>query len=181
VLEESQRSAVFRERGLDGIVVSLYREAHLGVGEPKCSERLVVGVKERSKLAIDVGVHSCERTTPVSEYRTRRPLAQDAGIIRRAVRMNNDEARQIVRQELTNYRKRSYAELTRLVGSPIPTLVLSGASETEYQVEIQVQWDDQPHGAIRVIGGIDDGGWRAFAPLSEDFVVRPDDVVLATW
>ncbi len=95
--------------------------------------------------------------------------------------MNNDEARRIVRQELTNYRNRSYAELARLVGKPIPTLVLRGASETEYQVEVQVQWDDQPQGAIRVIGGIDDGGWRAFSPLCEDFIVRPDDVVLATW
>lgn len=29
-------------------------------------------------------------------------------------------------------------------------------------------------GAIRVIGSIDDGGWRAFRPLSDDFIRAPD-------
>jgi hypothetical protein len=28
-----------------------------------------------------------------------------------------------------------------------------------------------------VMGGIDDGGWRAFVPLSRDFIIRSDDKV----
>jgi hypothetical protein len=35
-------------------------------------------------------------------------------------------------------------------------------------------WDDRTGGDLRVIGSIDDGGWRAFRPLSSDFIVRPD-------
>jgi hypothetical protein len=30
-------------------------------------------------------------------------------------------------------------------------------------------------GAIRVIGTVDDGGWRAFRPLTEDFIVGPNE------
>jgi hypothetical protein len=34
---------------------------------------------------------------------------------------------------------------------------------------------------FRTVGLIDDGGWRAFVPLPEDFIIGPDDVVSATW
>jgi hypothetical protein len=95
--------------------------------------------------------------------------------------MNNDEATSIVRQELMKYRSRPYAELRSLVGTRVPTLVVKGASEAEYQVVVQVHWDGKPNGDIRVIGSIDDGGWRAFVPLSEDFITGPDNVISGTW
>ena len=50
----------------------------------------------------------------------------------------------------------------------------AGPSGASYQVDIQVRWDDEPNGDIRVLAGIDDGGWRAFAPLTEDFILGPD-------
>jgi hypothetical protein len=37
-------------------------------------------------------------------------------------------------------------------------------------VEIQTFWDSQPGGNVRVMGSIDDGGWRAFLPLSRSFI-----------
>lgn len=40
--------------------------------------------------------------------------------------------------------------------------------------EVQAFWDDEPDGAIRVMASIDDGGWRAFVPLTEDFILAPD-------
>ena len=43
-----------------------------------------------------------------------------------------------------------------------------------YQGEIRVFWDAEPDGAIRVMASIDDGGWRAFVPLTEDFILAPD-------
>jgi len=42
-----------------------------------------------------------------------------------------------------------------------------------YQVEIDVFWDDKPGGAVRVLGMIDDGGWRAFMPMCEAFGKAP--------
>jgi hypothetical protein len=44
-------------------------------------------------------------------------------------------------------------------------------------IEIIVVWDGKPHGTIRVIGTVHDGGLRAFVPLCEDFSTDPDDVV----
>jgi hypothetical protein len=95
--------------------------------------------------------------------------------------MKNDEARRIVREELTKYRNRPYAELIGLVGTRIPTLVVRGESAAEYQVVVQVHWEGKPNGDIRVVGLIDDGGRRAFVPLSEDFITGPNNVIDATW
>ena len=67
---------------------------------------------------------------------------------------------------------------TNIVGKVV---VITGASfeveaesGTWYQGGIQVFWDDKPDGAIRVMASIDDGGWRAFVPLTDDFILAPD-------
>jgi len=43
-----------------------------------------------------------------------------------------------------------------------------------YQIEIQVFWDSWPGGNVRVMGAVDDGGWRAFIPVSRGFIMAPD-------
>ena len=50
----------------------------------------------------------------------------------------------------------------------------SAPAGREYQTEVNVLWDDRPGGNIRVIGSIDDGGLRAFAPLTDSFIKAPD-------
>jgi len=40
-----------------------------------------------------------------------------------------------------------------------------------------VFWDGRPGGDIRVLASIDDGGWRAFFPLTETLVVTPSRAV----
>jgi len=95
--------------------------------------------------------------------------------------MNSDEATSIVRQELLKYRGRPYAELSGLLGTRIPTLVVKGTSGAEYQLVVQVHWEGKPSGDIRVVGLIDDGGWRAFVPLTQDFIICTDNVISATW
>ena len=49
-----------------------------------------------------------------------------------------------------------------------------GPSGSQYQVEITGFWDDRKAGNLRVIVTIDDGGWRAFMPLTTGFIVGPD-------
>jgi len=95
--------------------------------------------------------------------------------------MNRDEATNIIRNQLLKFRHKTYAELRQLVQTRMPTAVIAGASGTEYQVAIQVHWDGKRDGNIRVLGLIDDGGWRAFVPLSECFIIGPDNDVVATW
>jgi hypothetical protein len=95
--------------------------------------------------------------------------------------MDKQEATALIRNELGTLRVRSYDELTKLVDTPLPTTTATGPSGTSYQIELQVHWDDRPGGAIRVIGSIDDSGWRAFVPLTQDFIVAPDNSIAATW
>jgi hypothetical protein len=87
--------------------------------------------------------------------------------------MNNSAARTIIDAELATYRERSYAELVAVTGQEPFRTEISRDGVT-YQVEIVVVWDAQPGGAVRVLGSIDDGGWRAFVPLTADFIMAPD-------
>lgn len=85
--------------------------------------------------------------------------------------MNKGEARKLLAKELEGWRQRPYAELASLVhGDPVTGEVQSEAGN-RYQYEIQVFWDRKPGGDIRVLGAIDDGGIRAFFPLTHDFIV----------
>ena len=87
--------------------------------------------------------------------------------------MDNNEARTLLRIHLDAYHHRKYEELVMLLGKP-EVIQLQGASGATYQVEVEVHWDDRPGGAVRVLGSIDDGGWRAFKPLCDDFIVAAD-------
>ena len=46
-----------------------------------------------------------------------------------------------------------------------------GRSGAQYQLEMEVMWDHKPDRDIRVISSIDDGGWRALAPLTVSFIL----------
>jgi len=87
--------------------------------------------------------------------------------------MDNDEARGILTGSLAGYRALSYEELARRVDT-VETDAVEAPSGVTYSLEIQFFWDAKPDGAVRVIGSIDDGGWRAFRPLSDDFIRAPD-------
>lgn len=86
---------------------------------------------------------------------------------------NEPEAREVLRQELARWRRLSWAELAEQIGATEAGEV-RGPSGALYQVEVQVFWDDAPGGIVRVQGSVDDGGWRAFAPWTDDFLVRSD-------
>ena len=65
-------------------------------------------------------------------------------------------------------------ELVALLGKPQVT-ELRGPSGANYQVEVEAHWDQEPGGALRVLGSIHDGGWRALKPLTDDFIVASDN------
>jgi hypothetical protein len=87
--------------------------------------------------------------------------------------MDEETARELLRAALTEYRARSYADLVRGIGRP-DVRTTKGPDGREYQIEIEAMWDDRPGGAVRVIGAVDDGSWRAFLPLSDDFLMTPE-------
>jgi hypothetical protein len=84
--------------------------------------------------------------------------------------MDKIEAKALLASELRKYRSRSYGELHARIGSQ-DTFDSFAPSGTRYQIEVQFFWDGQPNGNIRVMGSIDDGGWRAILPLTDSFIL----------
>jgi hypothetical protein len=91
-----------------------------------------------------------------------------------ALVMNKKEARDILATKLEQYRKFSYEHLTQKVDQRSDRYKITGSSGVLYQVVIRVVWDDKPHEDVRVLGCIDDGGWRAFFPVGDSFIVAAD-------
>jgi len=89
--------------------------------------------------------------------------------------MKKEETEEIIRQQLEPYRRRPYAELISMINAKPINYEFRAPSEIVYQIEIQAYWDGGPNGNIRVVGSIDDGGLRAFSPLSDDFIKSPND------
>jgi hypothetical protein len=86
--------------------------------------------------------------------------------------MDKVEARQVLAGKLAELRGRSY---TDLLGFMEPEgLGVAGPSRTIYQLEVQAFWDDKRSRHLRVLVSSDDGGWSAFAPLCDDFIIAPD-------
>jgi len=88
--------------------------------------------------------------------------------------MDRAEALEVLSEELGRYRKRTYDELKAFIGQGVNAYETKAASGTVCQLEIQVYWDGKAGGDLRVIGAIDDGGWRAFVPLTDDFILTAD-------
>lgn len=86
--------------------------------------------------------------------------------------MNTTEARRVLSERLAKLRALSYRDLEKRVDSVL-TEEIARDSERSWQLEFQVLWDDEPSGNIRVVGTIDDGGLRAFVPLTDAFVKSP--------
>ena len=87
--------------------------------------------------------------------------------------MNKGEAKAILSDQLKFFTVRSYSELAALIDKPVD-VEIAGLSGTTYQIEINVCLDNKPGGDLRIIGSIDDGGWKAFVPLSDSLIMKPD-------
>jgi len=87
--------------------------------------------------------------------------------------MDNAEAKSILAEKISELKKRSYSDLCRLVKDVCASKIM-GKSGAEYQCEIQAFWDDNKKENLRVTVAIDDGGWRAFFPMTSDFIIAPN-------
>lgn len=87
--------------------------------------------------------------------------------------MNKEEAKSVLAKTLGAYRTKTHNELQYLLETQ-DTSEVTAESGTNYQLEIQAVWDDEKGGNLRVMGYIDDGGWRAFMPLTDDFIIAAD-------
>ncbi len=86
--------------------------------------------------------------------------------------MNKEEARGLLAEHLDRMAGAGYAALAARVGENA-VLEATGASGARYQIEMQIVWDGAPRGSLRLLGGIDDGGMRAFVPLTDSRLLAP--------
>ena len=91
--------------------------------------------------------------------------------------MDGAEAKSILAKELTAFAARSYDELVNLLKRADVKNVV-GESGANYQIEFDVFWDSNPDGNLRIMASIDDGGWRAFFPLTDSLIMKPDGTLL---
>ena len=91
--------------------------------------------------------------------------------------MDRTEAKSILTQELGQFAARAFDELVQSINHPeVRNLV--GESGANYQIEFSVLWDSKPGGPLRIMASIDDGGWRAFLPLTDSLIITPDGTPL---
>jgi hypothetical protein len=86
--------------------------------------------------------------------------------------MNIGEARRVLSEQLTKLKAVPYRDLVERVDS-VFTEEIARDSERSWQLEFEVVWDDEADGNVRVIASIDDGGLRAFVPLTDSFIKSP--------
>lgn len=87
--------------------------------------------------------------------------------------MDKSEARDLLAQQIEHLRSLTYEDLLgRLDQSE--TVEVVGPSGRKYFLQTQVFWDGRRDENLRVIANIDGGGWRAFSPLGDDFIMAPD-------
>jgi predicted methyltransferase len=93
--------------------------------------------------------------------------------------MDKSEAQKVLSEHLARFSQRSYSELVPMVeSSHVEHCEIHGASGTKYQIEVQFFWDDKPGGVVHVSGSIDDGGIRAFFPLTQSLLVSKTESVM---
>ena len=86
--------------------------------------------------------------------------------------MDEAEAEKIIIEQLARFERRGYSELVPLVeAQQAEGYEVRGVSGTTYQIEMNFYWDSEPGETIRVMGSIDDGGVRAYSPLTESVLV----------
>ena len=74
---------------------------------------------------------------------------------------------------MLEHQAKTYSALAGTIGR-VDVRSARGSDGRVYQIEIEAEWDDQPGGAVRVVGAIDDGSFRDFLPISAEFIVAPD-------
>jgi hypothetical protein len=89
--------------------------------------------------------------------------------------MNSAEAKAVLETELAKYRTRPYRELVALIGKS-QRIEITTPSGAWYQIAVQALWDNpkKPNDVLRVAAAVDDGGTRAYVPLTDSFLVAPN-------
>jgi hypothetical protein len=89
-----------------------------------------------------------------------------------APQMKHTIARKLLKDELESLKTRPYSFFAQSVNRTTHKKII-GQDGANYQIEIEVFWDNRRGGDIRVLGSVDDGQSRAVGPVTEDFIITP--------
>lgn len=87
--------------------------------------------------------------------------------------MNEQIAQALINSEMRRLEGLPYSHLVAMIGK-VETKELVGEDGKTYQLEIQAFWDSEKGEDVRLIVAADDGGWRAYKPLTDSFIMRSD-------
>lgn len=88
--------------------------------------------------------------------------------------MNTREAIDVLLREMEAFRREPYLRLVQRIGQGPDVCERTGESGVTYQLEIECLWDGVRDGDVHVIASIDDGGLRAFVPITRSFIKSAD-------
>lgn len=89
--------------------------------------------------------------------------------------MSNERVSRVLSKELSKVRGLSYGQLYERVLRDDPDAYEVVEDGITYDIEIMYFWDGGKPGDIRVACAINvSGGWSAYFPRSDDFIMRPD-------
>jgi hypothetical protein len=89
--------------------------------------------------------------------------------------VDREEALKVAADKADVLRTWSYDELVAGLLKQPQVAEVTAASGATYQLEWEAFWDSGDRGGdVRVVVCVDDGGMRAFSPLSIDFIMAPD-------
>lgn len=89
--------------------------------------------------------------------------------------MNREEAKRVAQQYLAQFRDVPYDGLRHLMARCPLACDAVGPSGIRYQLELQIQWNDQPNGDLRVVALADDLSLpSSVRPEAVDFIRAPD-------
>jgi len=86
--------------------------------------------------------------------------------------MNRTEATALLRHHLDQLEALGYSALSTRIGEN-EVFEERGETGIAYQLELMILWDRRPNEAIRILGSVDEGGLRAFVPLTDSRLVHP--------
>jgi hypothetical protein len=88
--------------------------------------------------------------------------------------MDPIEALRVLSIEAKKYAGRTHAELSSLVEQP-QHLEVTGPRGVTFQIEVSATWDHKSGETLRLFFSVDDGGARAFLPLTRDALIQPGE------
>ena len=90
--------------------------------------------------------------------------------------MDKSDAKEELKRIMQEYRPNDYSYWKSLMDRKrVIAFDFTNKKGNWYQVEIDAFYDSKQDRTIRVSFSIDDGGWRAFIPLSYAFIINPQN------